>query len=62
MRKYSQNRTSKIKKCELEKMFCEEKMLIKDIASELGVNTKTIYRALKRYNLKEYNAEQKLNT
>lgn len=56
------NRTSKIKKCELEKMFCEEKMLIKDIASELGVNTKTIYRALKRYNLKEYNAGQKLNT
>ena len=37
-------------------------MLIKDIASELGVNTKTIYRALKRYNLKEYNAGQKPNT
>lgn len=53
------NRSSKINKEILIKMYIDKKMKIRLIAKILNVNEKTISRAVKRYNLKEYNIDVK---
>lgn len=49
------DRTSKINKDELIELYCDKNLMIKEIATILNVCEKTIYRAIKRYKLKEYN-------
>ena len=49
------DRSSIVKEDVLRVLYCDKKMRVKDIAKELNVQDYTIRRALKRYNLKEYN-------